>query len=141
MPGRFKKFNSLCFQYIAISAASNTLFPPKQSASNNGDLGTFVSNDEDNEQTDIDAIDRAINLIGSLRSELGAVENNFQNIISNLSTVSENVTSARSRIIDTDYAIETANLTRNQIVQQAGTAVLAQANQRPQTALALLSHL
>ena len=83
-------------------------------------------------------IDRAIEQVGSERSSLGAIQNRFQSTISNLSNVSENVSAARSRIMDTDFAAETANLTKFQITQQASTAILAQANQRPQAALSLL---
>jgi len=84
------------------------------------------------------SIDTAISSIGAQRAELGALQNRFQSTIRNLSTVSENLSGARGRIQDTDFASETANLTRNQIVQQASISVLSQSNQRPQTALALL---
>ncbi|MCW8107588.1 flagellin [Alteromonas ponticola] len=84
------------------------------------------------------AIDSAISTIGSTRADLGALQNRFQSTIRNLSNVAENVSSARSRIRDTDFAAETAELTRNQILQQASTSVLAQAKQRPQSALSLL---
>ncbi|GEA11647.1 flagellin [Alteromonas sp. KUL49] len=85
--------------------------------------------------TDIDA---AISGIGAVRADLGALQNRFQSTIRNLSSISENLSGARSRIRDTDFASETADLTRNQIVQQASVSVLSQANQRPQTALSLL---
>ncbi len=84
------------------------------------------------------AIDAAISTIGGVRADLGALENRFQSTIRNLSNVSENLAGARSRIRDTDFAAETAELTRNQIIQQASVSVLSQANQRPQTALSLL---
>tara|TARA_B100000408_G_C10269931_1_gene211414 strand:+ start:198 stop:1016 length:819 start_codon:yes stop_codon:yes gene_type:complete len=83
-------------------------------------------------------VDAALSAIGTQRAELGAYQNRFQSTIRNLSNISENVSAARSRIQDTDFATETANLTRNQIMQQASTTVLAQANQRPQAALSLL---
>ena len=83
-------------------------------------------------------IDSALSVIGSTRAELGALQNRFQSTIRNLSNIAENVSAARSQIKDTDFATETANLTRNQIIQQASTTVLAQANQRPQAALQLL---
>ncbi len=83
-------------------------------------------------------IDSAISTIGSVRAELGAIQNRFQSTIRNLSNISENVSSARSRIRDTDFAVETAELTRWQIIQQASTTVLSQANQKPQAALSLL---
>ncbi|QJR81817.1 flagellin FliC [Alteromonas pelagimontana] len=84
------------------------------------------------------AIDSAISSIGGTRADLGALQNRFQSTIRNLSNIAENVSAARSRIRDTDFATETAELTRNQILQQASTTVLSQANQRPQSALSLL---
>lgn len=86
----------------------------------------------------ISTIDGAISTIGGVRAELGALQNRFQSTIRNLSNISENIAGARSRIRDTDFAVETAELTRNQIVQQASLSVLGQANQRPQSALSLL---
>ena len=83
-------------------------------------------------------VDSAISAIGGVRADLGALQNRFQSTIRNLSNISENVSAARSRIRDTDFATETANLTRNQIIQQASTTVLSQANPRPQSALSLL---
>jgi flagellin len=83
-------------------------------------------------------IDAAISGIGAVRADLGALQNRFQSTIRNLSNISENLSSARSQIRDTDFASETADLTRNQIIQQASISVLSQANQRPQTALSLL---
>ncbi len=84
------------------------------------------------------AVDNAISAIGAQRASLGALQNRFQSTIRNLSSVAENLSGARSRIRDTDFAAETAELTRNQIIQQASVSVLSQANQRPQTALSLL---
>lgn len=80
----------------------------------------------------------AISIIDAKRAELGAIQNRFQSTIRNLSNISENVAAARSRIRDTDFAVETAELTRWQIIQQASITVLGQANQRPQSALQLL---
>ncbi len=84
------------------------------------------------------SIDSAITIIDSKRADLGAIQNRFQATIRNLSNIAENVSSARSRIKDTDFAKETAELTRSQILQQASTTILSQANQRPQSALSLL---
>lgn len=84
------------------------------------------------------AVDAAISIIGAVRADLGAIQNRFQSTIRNLSNISENVAAARSRIKDTDFAQETAELTRTQILQQASITVLGQANQRPQAALQLL---
>lgn len=83
-------------------------------------------------------VDTAISSIGGARADLGALTNRFQSTIRNLSNISENVSAAQSRIKDTDFASETAALTKNQIIQQASTTVLSQANQRPQAALQLL---
>ncbi len=83
-------------------------------------------------------IQGAISVIDAKRADLGAIQNRFQSTIRNLSNISENVAAARSRIRDTDFATETAELTRYQIIQQASITVLGQANQRPQSALQLL---
>lgn len=83
-------------------------------------------------------IDQAIQAIDAQRADLGAVQNRFENTIANLQNIGENVSAARGRIQDTDFAAETANLSKNQILQQAGTAILAQANQLPQAVLSLL---
>ena len=83
-------------------------------------------------------VDAAISIIDAKRADLGAIQNRFQSTIRNLSNISENASAARSRIRDTDFATETAELTRWQIIQQASTTVLGQANQRPQAALQLL---
>ena len=86
----------------------------------------------------LEQLDDALGTIDTLRSELGAVQNRFEDAIINLNTNSTNLSAARSRIEDADYAVEVANMTRAQILQQAGTSVLAQANQIPQNVLSLL---
>lgn len=83
-------------------------------------------------------LDDALAKVDSLRSELGAVQNRFESTIANLNNTVTNLSAARSRIEDADYAVEVSNMTRAQILQQAGTSVLAQANQVPQTVLSLL---
>ncbi|MDH3219685.1 MAG: flagellin [Gammaproteobacteria bacterium] len=83
-------------------------------------------------------LDFALQQVSGLRAELGAVQTRFESTISNLSVTSENLSAARSRIRDADFAAETAELTRSQILQQAGIAILAQANAQPQNVLALL---
>ncbi|HAI59915.1 MAG TPA: flagellin, partial [Xanthomonadaceae bacterium] len=83
-------------------------------------------------------VDAALERINGSRADLGAVQNRFTSVIQNLNTTSENLSASRSRIRDADYARETAELTRTQILQQAGTAMLAQANQIPQNVLTLL---
>lgn len=86
----------------------------------------------------LDIIDAALAQVDSIRASLGAIQNRFENTITNLQTTSENLSVSRSRIRDADFAAETAALTRAQILQQAGTAILAQANAVPQNALTLL---
>ena len=86
----------------------------------------------------MDAIDKALDKVNSLRSTFGASQNRFDAIIANLQVSSENQAAARGRIMDADFAIDSANLARAQILQQAGTAMLAQANQMPQSVLKLL---
>ena len=89
-------------------------------------------------QSAIEVIDAALAQIDASRAELGAVQNRFTHTISNLANVEENVSASRSRIEDTDFAKETAEMTKNQILQQAGTSILSQANQIPQAAISLL---
>jgi len=118
------------------------------SSTNLGQIGGFsatglgiVSNDistADGASALLGDVDAAISGIGAVRADLGALQNRFQSTIRNLSNISENLSAARSQIMDTDFASETAELTRNQIVQQASISVLSQANQRPQAALSLL---
>src|SRR5690606_30906257 len=79
-------------------------------------------------QTAIKRIDAALNSVNSNRANMGALQNRFESTIANLQNVSDNLSAARSRIQDADYAAEMASLTKNQILQQAGTAMLAQAN-------------
>jgi flagellin len=86
----------------------------------------------------IDNIDTALDTVNSKRADFGAAQNRFDAVISNLQVSVENQSAARSRIMDADFASETANLSRSQILQQAGTAMVAQANQLPQGVLALL---
>jgi flagellin len=86
----------------------------------------------------IEIIDAALSSIDSSRASLGAVQNRFGSTIANLQSISENVSAARSRVLDADFAAETAEMTKSQIMQQAGVAILAQANQLPQMVLSLL---
>jgi len=110
---------------VANSSAS---FDPATAADFNGAATT----------NPLEKLDEALKTVDSLRSELGAVQNRFEDAITNLSTNETNLAAARSRIEDADYAVEVANMTRAQILQQAGTSVLAQANQIPQNVLSLL---
>jgi flagellin len=86
----------------------------------------------------LDIIDLALENVSSQRADLGALQNRLESTINNLTTTSENLSASRSRILDADFAAETAALSRNQIIQQAGVSILAQANQQPQIALSLL---
>ena len=90
-------------------------------------------------QDSIEVIDVALEQINASRSELGAVTNRLEFTMSNLMNVSENTSAARSRIVDADFAAETANLSRAQVLQQASQAMLAQANAQPQQVLQLLN--
>ncbi len=98
-----------------------------------GDL-TDVANSKEA----MDNIDSLLTLVNGKRAEYGAVQNRFEAVISNLEIASENQSAARGRIMDADFAAETANLTRSQVLQQAGTAMLSQANAAPQNVLSLL---
>jgi flagellin len=86
----------------------------------------------------LQVVDGALAAVSANRAQLGAVQNRFMSTIENLNTNSENLSASRSRILDADFALETANLTRTQILQQAGSAMVAQANQLPQAVLQLL---
>ncbi len=114
-------------------AATTTATVSALDAVGNVDLGT-----QDGAQNALAVIDGALANIDSQRASLGAVQNRFSHTISNLANIQENVSASRSRIQDTDFAVETANMTKNQILQQAGTSILAQANQLPQAALSLI---
>lgn len=121
---------------IAGVPASNELFGAanaEKNAVSEVDISTA-----DGAQRALAVIDNALAGIDSQRADLGAVQNRFDNTINNLQNISENASAARSRIMDTDYAAETANLSKNQVLQQAGTAILAQAKQLPQSVLSLL---
>ena len=86
----------------------------------------------------ISALDAAIDEVTSARSNLGSVQNRFESVVANLATSQENITAARGRITDADFAVESANLSRAQVLSQAGNTMLAQANQQPQQVLSLL---
>ena len=99
---------------------------------------TFDISTAEGAQAVLGNIDKFIGAVDSKRAELGAVQNRLESTIRNQSNVSENVSDARSRIRDTDFATETANMTQQSIIQQASQSILSQANQRPQMALSLL---
>jgi flagellin len=101
-------------------------------------LSTIDISERDKAIRALDILDLAIEDVSSIRASFGAIQNRLESTISNLSTTSENLSASRSRILDADFAAETAQLSRNQIIQQAGVSILAQANQQPQLALNLL---
>lgn len=114
-------------QTVTATAAANTV------TVNDTDIST-----QDGADLAMISVDYAINAINGIRAELGAVQNRFESTIANLSTTSENLSAANSRIRDADFAAESAELARTQVLQQAGLSVLAQANARPQQVLQLL---
>ena len=100
--------------------------------------GSSIASGVSNASSAITALDTAIEAVSSQRATFGAASNRLTHAVDNLTNVKVNAEASRSRILDTDYAESTAELARTQIIQQAGTAMLAQANQLPQTVLALL---
>ncbi len=124
---------------VELSSSKGTIVTANANADVFATLGTNTSafssvaniniSTQTGSQSAIAVIDAAIGQIDSQRADLGAIQNRFENTISNLQNISENSSASRGRIQDTDFAAETANLSKNQILQQAGTAILAQANQ------------
>lgn len=110
-----------------ISAVTNTSTAVINAAATSGAIGTVIDN-----------IDQAINEVNDTRATFGATQSRFDSIISNLQSSVENQSAARGRIMDADFAAETANMSRANVLQQAGTAMIAQANQQPQAVLSLL---
>jgi flagellin len=104
----------------------------------NTSAATSVSSGQSNALAAIDAIDKALTEVNTASATQGALQNRFSAVISNLTAFSQSQTAAKSRIVDADFAAETAKLLKNQILQQAGTAMLAQANQLPSSVLSLL---
>jgi len=121
---------------IAVANGNAEIFTTNASTFNA--VASLDISTADGSQTAIAAIDAALSQINSSRGDLGAIQNRFSSTIANLQTTSENLSASRSRIQDTDFAAETASLTRGQILQQAGVAILAQANSLPNNVLSLL---
>jgi flagellin len=117
---------------------SNTTIGTKAIAATGTAISALDISSADGATKALASVDAALASINSSRADLGAVQNRFTSVVANLQSTSENLSAARSRIIDTDYAAETASLTRGQILQQAGTAMLAQANSLPNGVLSLL---
>jgi flagellin len=124
--------------YDQLTVATQNMATATNIAAVTGTVGVISGTTGSAAQAMISAIDLALTSVNSERSTYGAVQNRFEAIIANLQVASENQTAAKSRIMDADFAAETAALTRTQILQQAGTAMLAQANQLPQQVLQLL---
>ncbi|MEQ5873785.1 flagellin [Pseudoalteromonas sp. MEBiC 03485] len=127
----------------SLSAAADGVSAISEAANAYTFAGTFIAtaisvSSQANAQAVLAGMDSMIAVVDKKRAELGAVQNRFQSTIRNQSNISENLSAAQSRIKDTDFAQETANLTKMQILQQASQTILSQANQRPQAALSLL---
>ena len=120
--------DTLSFSIGGISSGSLTV-------SSSGDVSLSTAGLA---STAISTIDAALGVVASDRATLGAIQSQLESTVRNLANVAENTAAARSRILDTDYAAETANLTKAQILQQASTVILAQANAQPQSVLSLL---
>ena len=116
-----------------VTATPEALADAKETFANSINVSSFAD-----AQRAIALADQALTDVNSSRASLGAIQNRFESVVANLSTAVENLSASRSRILDTDFAAETAALTRGQILQQAGTAMLAQANAAPQNVLSLL---
>ena len=121
------------FAFTGLTSATGQGTLASTTSMSNADISSV-----DGAQLAIMQADAALKQINTTRASLGAVQSRFENAISNLQTSNENITAAKSRIMDTDYAAESANLARAQILQQAGNAMLSQANQLPQQVMSLL---
>jgi len=119
------------------NAEAGTVFAAGETAVT-GSLNSADVLTESSASDAIQSVDAALSSISDLRSTFGAIQNRFESTIANLSTSVENLSAANSRILDADFASETANLAKSQVLQQAGISVLAQANARPQQVLSLL---
>jgi flagellin len=124
--------------FSVATSAGTTLLTAASVSSTLQDVASIDISTQTGANAALDSVDAAVSYIDDVRGRLGAVQNRFESTIANLQSVSENVAAARSRIVDADFAAETANMTKAQILQQAGVAMLAQANQLPQAALSLL---
>jgi flagellin len=123
---------------IQLAAASGTVFANATASSSLSALSSLTLSTPTGAQTALAIVDGALDAINGSKADLGAYQNRFASAVSNLQTTSENLTASRSRIQDADFAAETAAMTRGQILQQAGTAILAQANSLPNNVLSLL---
>ncbi|MGR2679963.1 flagellin N-terminal helical domain-containing protein [Chromobacterium haemolyticum] len=138
----------LTFQVGSSGAANNQVSISSTDLTSAGVLNTYNSSltntgtvtvtTQSNASGALSSLDADIASISNIRSTFGAVQNRFDAVVANLQNYVENLTAANSRIVDVDFAAETANLTKNQILQQAGTSILKNANSLPQSALTLL---
>ena len=140
----FSLAQSAGFSISGIAAAAATTIATTAAAVGittifvGGSAGGISISSQSNAQNVLAAVDSMLGVVDGKRAELGAVQNRLDSTIRNQANISENVSAARSRIRDADFATETANMTKQNILQQAASSVLAQANQRPQSALSLL---
>jgi flagellin len=125
------------FTNISGPAAGTTAGAVTAGATTTGIVGLNISTTQGATRA-ITAMDTALSAINTARGTMGTIQSRFENAISNINVTSENLSAARGRIVDADFAKETSNLSRAQILQQAGTAMVAQANQLPQGVLSLL---
>ncbi|MBC7192371.1 flagellin [Marinobacter sp.] len=123
---------------IAVGGDQDAAYGLDSLTASQSKLSTLSVADPTSAASAITTVDFALDQINSLRAELGAVQNRFESTISNIASTSENLSAANSRILDADFASETAKLAKSQVLQQAGISVLAQANARPQQVLSLL---
>jgi flagellin len=145
LDGTFRSGSAAVFQ---VGANANQVISVTIGASGGANISALGSGDVNvsalsistaaHAQSSISILDLAISDVDTMRGQLGAVQNRFESTIANLNNVSENLSAARSRILDADVAQETSNMTKMNILQQAGVSILAQANQTPQLALSLL---
>jgi flagellin len=125
-------------QSITVDASAMNAATGGLSAVASGSLSSLDTSAASANGAKLADLDTALTAINNIRANLGAVQSRFTNTINFLQTASENQAAAKGRIMDADFAAETSNLSRAQILQQAGTAMIAQANQLPQGVLALL---
>jgi len=123
---------------ITFQIGANTTDTLSVAAVASGSVATSTVSSASDATNAITAIDAALNAVNTTRATLGATQNRFESVVSSLNVAIENQSASKSRIMDADFAAETANMTRNQILQQAGTAMLAQANSLPNSVLKLL---
>ena len=123
---------------VTASDGSTSALASGSASTNSNKISTLTVDTQANARNAIDAVDSALKQINEGRAKMGAFQSRFESVVSNLNQGAENAQSGRSRVQDADFAVESANLAKNQVLQQAGMSVLAQANALPQQVLALL---